>query len=335
MCIDSLNGADIDPDIRRFVAETGAAYAKGGVFARLSFAEQRSLAETVRAPWRQGGPAMANISERTVASPRGPVRVRIYEPAGLQGRKPALVYIHGGGWTLFSLDTHDRVMREYAAAAGVVVVGVDYALSPEARFPVALEQVTAVVRWLRAGAGGGDVGVDPDRLAIGGDSAGAALSVGAALTLRDHGEVDALRGLLLIYGAFDTLISQEAAHRYGGPAYMLSDVELDGFWANYLSGAGDAQNPLARPMLADLSGLPPVILTVAECDILAEQSLIMADRLRAAGTPAQLDVYPGATHSFLEAVSISSLAQKAIADGAGWLRERLAAAPALTAAEQA
>jgi acetyl esterase len=332
MSMEPRPGEDIDPDIRRFVAETAAAYAEGGEFAQLSFPEQRRLAEAVRAPWRHGGPVMARVSEQLAPTPHGPVRVRLYDPSG-QGPKPALIYLHGGGWTLFSLDTHDRVMREYAAAAGVVVVGVDYALSPEARFPVALEQVTAVVRWLRET--GEDFGVDPDRLAIGGDSAGAALSLGAALKLRDEGADSLLRALLLIYGAFDSQTSEGAAQRYGGAAYMLSAAELDGFWGNYLASPADAQSPLARPMLADLHGLPPIALTVAECDILAEQSLAIAERLRAAQVSVRLDVYPGATHSFLEAVSIAPLAQRAIAEGAAWLRDRLAAAPALTPADRA
>ena len=324
MSIDSRAGGDIDPDIRRFVAETAAAYAKGGVFERLSFVEQRQLAESVRAPWRRGGPVMASIAERQIATPHGPVGIRLYDPSGRAG-KPALVYLHGGGWTLFSLDTHDRVMREYAHAADVVVVGVDYALSPEARFPVALEQVTAVVRSLSQA--GGELGIDTNQIAVGGDSAGAALSLATALKLRDEGDGDLLCALLLIYGAFDTETSEQATQRYGGPAYMLSAAELNGFWNNYLASPEDAQNPLARPILADLHGLPPVILTVAKCDILAERSLALAERLSAAKVPVQLDVYKGATHSFLEAVSIAPIAAKAIADGAAWLREQLAAAP--------
>jgi acetyl esterase len=331
MNADPKPGDDIDPDIRRFVAETAAAYAKGGVFADLTFPEQRRLAEVVRAPWRAGGPVMARVTDHMAPTPLGPVRVRIYDPS-IEGLKPALIYLHGGGWTLFSLDTHDRVMREYAAAAGVTVVGVDYALSPEARFPVALEQVAAVVRWLAAAAG--EHGVDAGRLGIGGDSAGAALSLGVALKLRDEGGGGLLRALLLIYGAFDTATSRQAAERFGGPAYMLSDAELDAFWGNYLSSPADALNPLARPMIADLRGLPPIALTVAECDILAEQSHILAARLEAAQVPVRLDVYPGATHSFLEAVSIAPLARRAIADGAAWLRERLAGSVALTPADQ-
>jgi len=312
---------DVDPAIRRFVSETTAAYAAGGPFATLSFPDQRRLAEAVRAPWRDGGPTMAQTREISVETPHGPVRVRLYDPTPHRP-KPLLIYLHGGGWTLFSLDTHDRVMREYAAAADVVVAGVDYSLSPEARFPVALEQIEAVALWLHTK--GADLGVDPARIAIGGDSAGACLSMATALKLRDQGRGDLIRAMLLIYPVFDTRVTDQAARQFGGETYMLSTAELAGFWSNYLSGAADAANVLARPMLADVSGLPPAILTIAECDILAEQGVAMGERLAAAGVEARVEVYRGATHSFLEAVSIAPVARKAIDDGAGWLKTVLA-----------
>ena len=318
--IDHLDD-DLDADIRRFVAETSAAYAAGGPFERLSFPEQRQLAEIVRTPWRQGGPIMARTETLVVDTPHGPVKVRLHDPSP-RAPKPAMVYLHGGGWTLFSLDTHDRVMREYAAAANVVVVGIDYSLSPEAKFPVALEQVEAVIAWLRGIAA--DYRIDADHIAIGGDSAGACLSFATALKLRDQGEGGLIKALLAIYPVFDTRVSDEAARRYGGARYMLSAAELRGFWSNYLGTPADADNPLARPMLADLAGLPPTCLTIAECDILAEQGRAMVDRLRAAGVEVRSDVYAGATHSFLEAVSIAPIARKAIDDGAAWLRDTLA-----------
>ena len=311
---------DVDPDIRRFVTETSAAYAAGGPFEGLSIPERRRLAEAVRAPWRQGGPVMARSQDLEVQTPYGPVKARLHDPSPARP-KPVLIYLHGGGWTLFSLETHDRVMREYAARAGVAVLGVDYALSPEAKFPVALEQVETVALWLRSAAA--DLGLDPDRVAIGGDSAGACLSMAAAIKLRDRGLGDFLKAMLLAYPVFDTEVSEEADHRYGGETYMLSGAEMAGFWSNYLSGPTDAQNPLARPMLADVAGLPPACLSIAECDILAEQGLAMDARLRAAGVAVKTEVYRGATHSFLEAVSIAPIARKAIDDGADWLREAL------------
>jgi acetyl esterase len=230
--------------------------------------------------------------------------------------------MHGGGWTLFSVDTHDRVMREYAARANVVVVGVDYALAPENPFPVALEQVEAVALWARDA--GAAFGIDPARIAIGGDSAGGNLAVAAALKLRDGGAADLVGAMLLIYGGFDSAGSEESDRRYGGPGYMLSGEERVKFWNNYTPDPADRENPLARPIIADLAGLPPAFLVIAECDILAEQNLRMAQRFRAAGVPVRAEVYPGATHSFIEAVSIAEVTRRAIDESADWLSQTLA-----------
>jgi acetyl esterase/lipase len=316
----SATGGAIDPDIQRFVARVNADYARLTGGRQLPVPEMRAIAEEVRAPWRQGGPAMESTLERVVETEAGPVRLRIYDP-GVERPAPTLVYMHGGGWTLFSLDTHDRVMREYAARAGVIVVGVDYALAPEARFPVALNQVVAIVRWLRAN--GSSLGIDAARLALGGDSAGGNLAICSALALRDAGQADDLQGLLLIYPAFEKHCSPESTRRFGGPGAMLTAEEVEYFWDNYTGDADVRDNPLAMPIRAMLEGLPPVCLTIPECDVLTEQSYRMADRLRAANVKTAFHLYPGATHSFIEAMSIAPVADRAIDDGARWLRETL------------
>jgi len=312
---------DVDPQIREFVWAVGAAYASHGPFDRLTPPEQRRVCELVRAPWRQGGPKMASTRELAIATARGPVRLRIHDPQATDAPKPALIYLHGGGWTLFSIDTHDRVMREYAHRAGVVVVGVDYALAPEAPFPAALEQIVEVVRWLARGGGGPQI--DTRKIAIGGDSAGGNLAVSTALVLRQAGEGELLKALLLIYGGFDNEPSPEADRRYGGPGYMLTPEERVVFWRNYVPDPKDLQNPLARPILADLRGLPPAMLVVGECDILVDHNRTMAGRFEAAGVPVRLNVYSGATHSFIEAMSIAEVARRALQDSSDWLAHAL------------
>lgn len=315
--------AALDPEIRAFVAQMKADFSRHPPFSDLTFAEARAVAEAVRRSWRQGGPVMAATGERRIDTDAGEVRVRIHRPdRGLAaGLSPALVYLHGGGWTLFSLDTHDRVMREYAHRAGVTVVGVDYALSPEAKFPKALEQTVGTVEWLHAR--GDELGIDSARLAIGGDSAGGNLSVAAALRLRDAGKGALLRALLLSYAAVDSECSPAAVEQYGGEAFMLTGEEMRQFWANYLACADQARDPYACPARADLRGLPPVFLGISECDVLAEQNRVFAGALRAAGVETEAVVYPGATHSFLEAVSIARVAERALQEGSAWLQRKL------------
>jgi acetyl esterase len=318
-----MTGPDLDPEIRRFVAEVSAAWARHPDLGSASPVEARRIAEEVRAPWARGGPQMVRAFEHHLTDGNGTVRLRIHDPEG-RGQTPALVYLHGGGWTLFSIDTHDRLMREYAARAGVVVVGVDYALAPEAKFPRALSQVTATVEFL-AGRGA-ELGIDPGRLALGGDSAGANLALAAALELRNRGGSGPLRALLLNYGVFARQSSPEAVRLLGGPGNMLTAAEMEGFWRNYLRDETDARDPRACPALADLGGLPPVLLVAGELDLLAEQSRDLHRRLLQAGGTSRCEFYSGASHSFLEAVAISELADRALAESADWLREQLSGA---------
>jgi acetyl esterase len=315
----SAGGLDLDPDVRRFIRAMAESVARHPQFNTAPLPQVRRWAEEVRAPWRRGGPTMLDTRDLTAPTRHDDVRVRIHRPA--PGGLPGLVYLHGGGWTIFSIDTHDRVMREYAARAGCCVIGIDYALSPECRFPVALEQVVDVVQWLASEGEG--LGIDARRLAIGGDSAGANLSLAASLVLRDLQSAPALRAMILNYGAFISRCSTEACRRFDGPEYMLGCEEMSGYWRNYLRNDQDAEDPLACPLFAALQGLPPAFLAIAECDILAEQNVEMARRLQAAGVPTQGVVYPGASHSFIEAMSIAAVSDQALADASGWLRQVL------------
>ena len=312
----------LEPGVRQFVETVCSESARLTAGRTLDWAQKRPIAEATRAPWRSGGPAMADTREETLPGNGTPFRVRLYYPRVSDQALPVLVYLHGGGWSIFSIDTHDRLMREYAQATGAVVVGVDYALSPEHRYPVALNQCVETVRWLRANAG--ELRLDTLRVALGGDSAGANLALSTALVLRDEGSDAGLRALLLNYGGFDTDISEQARATLGTSDDMLSGEEMDAFWNSYLGDAEDNfRDPLAVPMHAALHDLPPAFLVLAERDVLAEQSERMAALLQAQGNPAQLQRYAGASHSFLEAMSISSLAQQAIADSSAWLRRQL------------
>jgi len=314
---------ELDREISIFVERISAAWAEHPPFETLPIGEARRLAEQIRVPWREGGPTMARTSDHFIPTLTGPLRIRLYDP-GVEAPAPALIYLHGGGFILFSLDTHDRLMREYAAAGAFAVLGVDYPLSPEARYPKALDQIVELIDWLYGG-GAEPLGIDPQRLAIGGDSAGGNLSVATALRLRDRGTPDRLKGLLLNYGAFATQSSDEAEARFGGPGAVLQRAEMDHYFASYLGSEGTRfPEPYAAPLLADLHGLPPALLVIPECDLLAEQSYAMAQRMEEAGVDVRWIVYPGATHSFLEAMSVAQVARRAIRDGADWVKEMLA-----------
>ena len=314
----------LDPEIAEFVARMSSAWASHPPFATLPVVEARVIAEQVRAPWRAGGPVMARTTEYSVPTRTGALRIRVYDP-GVAASAPALIYLHGGGFVLFSLDTHDRLMREYAAAGGLIVIGVDYPLSPEARYPVALDQLVDLIDWLADG-GAAVLGVDPARLAVGGDSAGGNLSMALALRLRDRGTPALLRGLLLNYGAFSGACSDAAEAAHGGAGSVLDRAEMHYYFAAYLGrDVAHVDDPYVCPIGADLGGLPPAFLVIPQCDILSEQSELMAARLAEAGVPVVSRIYRGATHSFLEAMSISTVARQAIADGAAWIRAVLSA----------
>ena len=309
----------IDPEIARFTDSVIAEGRRLTAGRTLDWPARRKIVEQVRRPWCEGGPIPARTEEILADTRHGPVRLRIHDPAPGTA-KPTLGFLHGGGWTMFSLDTHDRVMRELAARAGVAVVGIDYALSPEVRYPVALEQVVDVVRWLQAN--GAAHGLDAGRLALGGDSAGGNLSTGAVLKLRDIGEGDRIAGVLSYYAGFTPDCSPHSRRRYGTDADMLTAVEVDTFWNYYISRPADRNTPYTHGLLADLEGLPPYFIGVGECDVLAEQNLAMAGKLLASGVSVEVKLYRGAPHSFIEAVSVSSIARQALDDGAAFLRRR-------------
>lgn len=302
----------VDPDIREFHRITSREYSRFSEGGDGSIASRRAVAEKVRERWREGGPAMAVTRE--AFTPSG-VRMRIHTPAGAAPGR-ALIYLHGGGWVMFSLDTHDRLMREYAARSGMTVVGVDYSLAPEARYPRALEDVEEVLIWAAAGHLG--PGFENPAIVLGGDSAGANLAVASAMRARDQGRRNA-DGLLLNYGAYDR--EERESHRmYDGAGYMLTRDEMAGFWDAYLGLSGEAPGGYALPLQGAAAGLPPVFMCIAECDILFDENREMAAKLRKAGVAVTEKIYAGATHSFLEAMSISSLANEALDDACAWLK---------------
>ncbi len=277
--------------------------------------EARAITEAINIPLCQGGPVMAEASDRWLPIRGRRLFCRLNRPAA--GALPVLVYFHGGGWVWNSVDTHDRLMREYAAGGGCAVIGPDYALSPEAAFPQALEECAAVVRWVAAH--GAEWGLDPSRIVIGGDSAGANLAMGVALLLRQTDPALRLKGILLNYGVFGVDLDTPS-YREFAEGYFLTREKMRFYWECYCPRPADRLNPLAAPMLADLKGLPPVLLHVAELDVLASENLDFAQKLRDAGVPVEFKLFSGTIHGFLRGLNHVGAARRAAGLAGAWLK---------------
>ncbi|MBP0445007.1 alpha/beta hydrolase [Roseomonas sp. SSH11] len=261
-------------------------------------------------------PRMAESADKWVLARGRRLLCRLHRPS-LEPALPVLIYLHGGGWVWNSVDTHDPLMRCYAQGAGCAVIGPDYALSPEAAFPQAIEEVAAVVRWVAAH--GAEWGLDSGRMVLGGDSAGANLALGAALLLRQSDPGLRLRGLLLNYGVFDDRM-QTPSYAEFAEGYGLTAERMRFYWNCYAPNPADRLSPYAAPIRADLRGLPPCRVTIAELDVLADENRDMTHALRAAGVAVEEETFPGTVHGFLRAREHVAAARRAIAAGAEWLK---------------
>lgn len=265
-----------------------------------------------------GGPEMAESQDLWLPVRGRRIACRLHKPVHSAGPLPVLIYLHGGGWVWNSIDTHDRTMREYAAASGCAVLGPDYALSPEAVFPQALEECVGVTRLIAAS--GGQWGLDTSRIVLGGDSAGANLALGSALMLRQVAPELALRGLLLGYGVYDANFESPSYVEFA-EGYGLTRERMRFYWDCYAPQAADRVNPFVAPLRADLRGLPPVHMTLTELDVLASENLAMAARLREAGVTVSEEFCPGTVHGFLRSAGHVSVADRAFASSGRWLRQ--------------
>jgi acetyl esterase len=274
----------------------------------------RAVNDRINEVWARGGPTMAETTDRWVAARGRRILCRVHKPR-TDRALPTLVYFHGGGWVWSSVDTHDRLTRELAAAGDVAVVSVDYALSPEAKFPQALEECAAVVRHFAAH--GADWGLDGSRLLLGGDSAGGNLALGTALMLRDTNGPRA-RGILAIYPVCDNDFSRPSYEEFG-TGHGLTREKMEFYWTVYVPHAADRAHPWAAPLRADLRGLPPVMVLSAELDVLASEGAALHAKLEAAGVPAVLDVVPGVVHGFMRATGTVTRAREAVARAGAWL----------------
>ncbi|QNE18966.1 alpha/beta hydrolase [Kribbella qitaiheensis] len=245
--------------------------------------------------------------------------LRIYRPEG-SDPLPTLVYFFGGGWTLGSIDTADGICRQLANAVPCQVITVGYRLAPENPFPAAVDDCHQATQWIAAHAA--ELQVDPDRVVVGGDSAGGNLAAATSLLARESGP--ALAAQLLIYP--NTLYgSDTASMRAGDDPFLFNRTSVDWYWDHYLTDHADGQNPLASPLLAEShAGLPPALVITAEYDPLRDEGEFYAEKLYAAGVPTQLSRYDGMVHGFFAMSGVLDGGRKAIAEAAEFLQRTFA-----------
>ncbi|MFJ8961826.1 alpha/beta hydrolase [Lentzea sp. NPDC102401] len=251
-------------------------------------------------------------------------KVRVIKPVGATGQLPVILYIHGAGWVFGNAHTHDRLVRELAAGTGAAVVFPDYSLSPEARYPVAINQNYATAQWIQAE--GASYGLDTSRVAVAGDSVGGNMAAALTLQAKERGDV-ALKAQVLFYPVTDASFDTDSYLQFA-EGYFLRRDGMQWFWDQYTTNPLERAEITASPLRAtkdQLAGLPQALVITAEADVLRDEGEAYADKLREAGVPVTAVRYAGVIHDFvmLNALRGTHAAEGAITQAIAFLREAL------------
>jgi acetyl esterase/lipase len=285
--------------------------------------EGRKTVDEVQA----GAIAKPGVDEEWITvsgGPTGQVRARVVRPAGATGTLPVIIYIHGAGWVFGNAHTHDRLVRELAVGTGAAVVFPEYDLSPEARYPVAIEQNYAVARWIVTD--GATKGLDATRIAVAGDSVGGNMSAALTLMAKERGDVPLVQQVLF-YPVTDAAFDTPSYHQFT-EGYFLRRDAMQWFWDQYTTDEKQRAEITASPLRApveQLRDLPPALVITAEADVLRDEGEAYANKLRQAGVPVTSVRYQGIIHDFvmLNALRETHAAEAAINQAIATLRTAL------------
>jgi len=261
---------------------------------------------------------VGSVTARTIPGPGGPLEIRVYRPK--DALSAALVYFHGGGWVVGSLASADGACRAFANRSRCVVVSIGYRLAPETKFPGAVEDAYAAVRWVAENAA--ELRVDPGRIAVGGASAGGNLAAVAALVGRDRGGPKIAFQLLTV--PVTELSARAPSYQEFAEGYGLTRADMEWYGRHYVRTEADTNEPYASVLRADLRGLPPAFVITAECDPLRDDGEAYAEKLRALGIAARYKRYAGMFHGFMSFPALLPEAVQAFEDAGAALREALA-----------
>jgi acetyl esterase len=284
-----------DPEVNALLDMMRAAGRPG--YNEIGHVKAREVLTLTRKTMQSEPADVAEVRDLTFPGPAGPVGLRFYRGKGAPEKNaPCLVFFHGGGWVIGDLDSHDVLCRDLANGAECVVIAVDYRLAPEHKFPAAMDDSLAALRWIAAHAA--ELGIDGNRLAVGGDSAGGNIAIYACMDSRDN-KGPALCYQLLFYPSTDLGMLTEGYQRFTeGPAFNA--ITAKWFRDQYLRDENDMSDLRASPLrAANFSGLPPALIITAGLDPLAEEGKLYADKLTASGVPVSFHHLPGQLHGFL------------------------------------
>ncbi|MET3440575.1 acetyl esterase [Variovorax paradoxus] len=315
-----LDTAPLDPALASFLAQ--AAAQGNPPLESLPPPVARQIYRELAAGLGLPAPAIASAIDRVIDGPGSPLTLRIYQP-NAEGPLPLLLYVHGGGFVIGDLETHDKVCRTLCHDVAAVVVAVDYRLAPEHPFPAAVDDAACALRWVAAHAR--ELGADPSRIALAGDSAGAQLAAVAALRAAGAAALHAPRALGLIYPVAQHYSEPSPSMAENGEGKFLSTGVMQWFIDSYLGGRQELARHADFALLHSqaLGALPPTWLATMGHDPLRDEGHALALRIAQAGVPTEHRHYPGAIHACIHFTAVSSLGTQVMADLAAWLRLQL------------